>query len=106
MTRHLERAELACNENPLGPSPLVIAAAQAELSRVHRYPEPDALSLRQSLAQHLRVSEEEVVVGNGASDLIELLVRTFCTGTQRVVFAEPSFVVYRLACLAQEVPFT
>jgi histidinol-phosphate aminotransferase len=106
MTRLSERAELACNENPLGPSPLVIAAVQAELSRIHRYPEADAASLRQSLAEHLRVSEEEVVVGNGASDLLEQLVRTVCSGGERAVFAEPSFVVYRLACLAHGVPFT
>jgi histidinol-phosphate aminotransferase len=105
MTRQSERVELACNENPLGPSPLVIAAVQAELSRIHRYPEADA-SLRRSLASHLGVGEDEVVVGNGASDLLELLVRTFCSGTQRVLFAEPSFVVYRLACLAHGVPFT
>lgn len=106
MTRLSERVELACNENPLGPSPLAIAALQAELGRLHRYPEANASSLRRSLADHLGVSEEEVVVGNGASELLELLVRTFCTPTQRAVFAEPSFVVYRLACLAQGVPFT
>lgn len=106
MARLSERAELACNENPLGPSPLVIAALQEELTRIHRYPEANAASLRRSLAEQLRVSEEEVVVGNGASDLVELLVRTFCSGTQRAVFAEPSFVVYRLACLAHGVPFT
>ncbi|MEY2932567.1 MAG: Histidinol-phosphate transaminase [Pseudomonadota bacterium] len=106
MTRPTERVELACNENPLGPSPMVISAAQAELGRIHRYPEAQASSLRQSLADHLRVSEDEVVVGNGASDLLELLVGTFCSGTQRAVFAEPSFVVYRLACLAHGVPFT
>ncbi len=106
MIRHPERVELACNENPLGPSPRVIAAAQAELSRIHRYPEAGASSLRRSLAEHLRVSEEEVIVGNGASELLELLVRAICTGPQRAVFAEPSFVIYRLACLAHGVPFT
>jgi histidinol-phosphate aminotransferase len=101
-----EIIKLASNENPLGPSPLAIAAAQAELGRVHRYPESEAPLLRSALAEHLGVGAEEIVVGNGSNELLELLIRTFCSGDQRVVFAEPSFVVYRLACLAHGVPFT
>jgi histidinol-phosphate aminotransferase len=101
-----EIIKLASNENPLGPSPRAIAAAQAELGRVHRYPEAEAPLLRDALAAHLNVHADEIVVGNGSNELLELLVRTFCTGEQRVVFAEPSFVVYRLACLAHGVPFT
>ena len=101
-----EIIKLASNENPLGPSPLAIAAAQAELARVHRYPESEAPLLRAALAQHLGVGADEIVLGNGSNELLELLVRTFCSGDQSVVFAEPSFVVYRLACLAHGVPFT
>ncbi|MEO8182014.1 MAG: histidinol-phosphate transaminase [Deltaproteobacteria bacterium] len=101
-----EIIKLASNENPLGPSPLALEAARAELGKVHRYPESEAPSLRNALAQHLGVSAEEIVVGNGSNELLELLVRTFCSGDQRVIFAEPSFVVYRLACLAHGVQFT
>jgi histidinol-phosphate aminotransferase len=101
-----EIIKLASNENPLGPSPLAVAAARSALGRVHRYPESDAPLLRAALARQLGVDADEVVVGNGSNELLELLVRTFCTGQQRVVFAEPSFVVYRLACLAHGVPFT
>ncbi len=96
--------KLASNENPLGPSPAAIAAAQHELARVHRYPDSEAPLLRGALARHLRVTPEEVVVGNGSNELLELLVRTFCAGGEHVVFGEPAFVVYRLACLAQGVP--
>jgi histidinol-phosphate aminotransferase len=101
-----EIIKLASNENPLGPSPLALEAARAELAKVHRYPESEAPVLRSALAQHLGVSAEEIVLGNGSNELLELLVRTFCSGDQRVIFAEPSFVVYRLACLAHGVPFT
>ena len=85
-----EIVKLASNENPLGPSPLAIAAAQAELTRVHRYPESEAPLLRSALAHELGVSAEEIVLGNGSNELLELLVRTFCSVEQRVVFAEPS----------------
>lgn len=101
-----EVVKLASNENPLGPSPLATAAAALELERLHRYPDSEAPSLRAALARHLDVPLAEVVVGNGSNELLELLVRTFCAGGEHVVFGEPSFVVYRLACLAQGVPFT
>lgn len=98
--------KLASNENPLGPSPLALAAAARELERVHRYPDSEAPALRAALARKLGVALEEVVVANGSNELLELLVRTFCGAGEHVVFGEPAFVVYRLACLAQGVPHT
>jgi len=51
--------------------------------------------------------ERLVVIGpDRAAQLLELVVRTFCTPQHRIVFAEPSFVVYRLAALAQSIPYT
>lgn len=101
-----EIVKLASNENPLGPSPAGTFAAREELSRVHRYPDSEAPSLRAALARRLACGVEEVVVGNGSNELLDLLVRTFCTNDEHVVFADPSFVVYRLACLAHGVPYT
>jgi histidinol-phosphate aminotransferase len=98
--------KLASNENPLGPSPRGTAAAARELERVHRYPDSEAPSLRSALARRLGVGIDEVVVSNGSNELLELLVRTFCAGGEHVVFGEPAFVVYRLACLAQGAPHT
>jgi histidinol-phosphate aminotransferase len=48
----------------------------------------------------------EVIQGNGSNELLDLLVRTFATREHHIVFAEPSFVVYRIAALAHGVPFT
>jgi histidinol-phosphate aminotransferase len=101
-----EVIKLASNENPLGPSLRGIAAAARELERVHRYPDSEAPTLRAGLARRLGVPLDEVVVSNGSNELLELLVRTFCSGGQHVVFGEPAFVVYRLACLAQGAPHT
>jgi len=101
-----EIIKLASNENSHGPSLLGIAAAQRELGRVHQYPDSEAVSLRTALARRLRVPLEDVVVSNGSNELLDLLVRTFCANGEHVVFAEPSFVVYRLSCLAQGAPHT
>ena len=101
-----DAVKLASNENPLGPSPLAVEAMKRALADVHRYPDARAYALRERLAAKHGVSMLEVLTGNGSNELIELVVRTFCTAGHHVVFAEPSFVVYRMVCLAQGVPFS
>lgn len=103
--------KLASNENPLGPSPGALQAVVDALPTVHRYPDAAAFYLRERLCVHLSnncrtVHAEELVFGNGSNELLELLVRTFTTNDDHVVFADPSFVVYRSAALAHGVPFT
>jgi histidinol-phosphate aminotransferase len=98
--------KLASNENPLGPSPLALEAVRRALGESHRYPDAAAFRLREKLAALHAAQMEEILQGNGSNELIELVVRTFCTRDHHVVFAEPAFVVYRLACLAHGVPFS
>jgi histidinol-phosphate aminotransferase len=101
-----DAVKLASNENPLGPSPLAVEAMKRVLTEVHRYPDARAYSLRERLAALHGVRITEVLTGNGSNELIELVVRTFCTAEHHVVFADPSFVVYGMACLAQGVAFS
>src|SRR3954470_22142448 len=67
-----EIIKLASNENPLGPSELALVAARAELERVHRYPESEAPALRAALARQLGVHPDEIVLGNGSNELLDL----------------------------------
>ena len=101
-----DAVKLASNENPLGPSPRAVAAASEALRQSHRYPDAAAYELRKKLASVHGVGMDEIVQGNGSNELIELLVRTFTTPEQHIVFASPSFVVYQLAALAHGTPFT
>lgn len=98
--------KLASNENPLGPSPMAMEAVRRALGDAHRYPDAAAYRLRERLAAVHGVAMNEILQGNGSNELIELLIRTYTTGDDHVVFAEPSFVVYKLACLAHGTPFT
>jgi len=98
--------KLASNENPFGPSPLAMEAIAGAVASLHRYPDASAFRLRERLAARLGVTLPEVIQGSGSNELLELLVRTFTTPADHVVFAEPSFVVYRLAAMAHGVPFT
>lgn len=101
-----DAVKLASNENPLGPSPRAIEAAQRVLTESHRYPDGAAYNLRAKLAAKHGVAKEEILLGAGSNELLDLVVRTFCTPEQHVVFAEPSFVVYRIAALSCGVPFS
>jgi histidinol-phosphate aminotransferase len=101
-----DAVKLASNENPLGPSPRALEAARRVLTDSHRYPDGAAYNLRAKLAEKHGVALEEILLGAGSNELLDLAVRTFCTPEQHIVFAEPAFVVYRIAALSYGVPFS
>ncbi len=94
-------AKLASNENALGPSPKAVAAAREAMSKVHLYPDGSAFHLREALAAKLGVTSQEVFVGNGSNELIELLVRTFVLDGEEVLTSAQTFIAYKLAANAQ-----
>lgn len=89
--------KLASNENPLGPSPLAIKAMQEAVQKVHFYPDGGGYHLRTAIAAHFGLGRENVVLGNGSNEIIELLYHTFTRpGLHEVVTARNAFVVYKL----------
>jgi histidinol-phosphate aminotransferase len=98
--------KVASNENPLGPSPRAIAAAGAALADAHYYPDSGQVVLRRALAARLGVTPAEVLVSNGADDLLHHLVSAFCRpGVDQVVTPRYGFISYRLAAQLRDVPF-
>jgi histidinol-phosphate aminotransferase len=71
----IHAVKLASNENPLGPSPKAIAAARSVLGDANRYPDGGTHLLREKLAERRGVSPEEIFVGLGSSELIDLAAR-------------------------------
>lgn len=86
--------KLASNENPLGPSPRALAALRDGLDALHRYPDGGCVALRAKLAAHLGVGGDALVLGSGADELLELLVKAFVVPGDEVVYAWPSFAMY------------
>ena len=86
--------KLASNENPLGPSDRVQKALLAAIPNLNRYPDGSGHYLRQALAKKHGVSIDQVVLGNGSNELIELIVRTFLRPGDEAVVPHPSFMVY------------
>jgi histidinol-phosphate aminotransferase len=89
-----ESVKLASNENPLGPSPMAVRAAQEALPEIHRYPDGSGYRLRHALARHWSVSPDQILLGNGSNEILELVGRCFVSPGDEVVYAEQSFVVY------------
>lgn len=86
--------KLASNENPWPPSPGVLEAVRRALEGINRYPDSSGYYLRHALAERHGVSPDQVVLGNGSNELLELLARAFVRPGEEVVFPHPSFVVY------------
>jgi len=92
--------KLASNENPFGPSPLAIAAAQAVLQDVSRYPEGGGHMLVQRLAEKHALPRECITLGNGSNDILDLIARVFLTPDYAAVYSEYAFAVYPIAVQA------
>ena len=88
--------KLASNENPLPPSPAVVAALREAMGSLNRYPDGSGFYLREALAKRHGVGADQVLLGNGSNELIELLVRVFIRHGEEVIMPTPSFVVYPL----------
>ena len=93
-------AELGSNENPLGPSPRALAAAQAALAEAHRYPDPRGGALKTALARALDVDSRRIVLGNGSHELLMLLAQCFADAAHAVVYPQYGFAVFALAAAA------
>jgi histidinol-phosphate aminotransferase len=88
--------KLASNENPLGPSPKAVAAIKKAVEGLNRYPDGSGFYLSQALAGKYGVNLNQILLGNGSNELIELVVRTFVQPGDEIISADPSFVVYKM----------
>lgn len=91
--------KLASNENPLGPSPAAMAALHESLGQLERYPDANGFNLKRALAKELGVQAEQITLGNGSNDVLDLLARCFAPGNE-VIFSKYAFLVYHLVTKA------
>ena len=86
--------KLASNENPLGPSRKAMRAMRWALSDCHLYPESGCHYLVARLSQELGIPANQIVIGNGSNEILELLCRGFLSEGDQVISSETSFLVY------------
>jgi histidinol-phosphate aminotransferase len=89
--------KLASNENPLGPSPRVLAAIQAALPQLNLYPDTQAYRLSRAIAARHGVQPDMVRVGNGADGLIRELCVSYLEDGDEVITSASSFPVYDIS---------
>lgn len=91
--------KLASNENPHGPSPKALAAAQRALQEAHLYPDSGYYALREKLARKLGLGMDQFIIGDGSNEIIELLGHAFLAPGREAVMHASAFVVYKLVTL-------
>lgn len=89
--------KLDSNENPLGASPKVATAIVEKLSQLNQYPDGHGLALKEQIAELLAVKTNQITLGNGINDLINLLVYSFVNSSHQVVFSQFAFAFYEKA---------
>jgi len=85
--------KLDANENPFGPSPLV-QERLSQFSTFHVYPDADQRAARAALSEYAGLPAEHLMLGNGADELIDLLMRAYIEPGDEVLDFPPSFGMY------------
>lgn len=92
--------KLASNENPLGPSPLALAAVERVLRETTLYPDGGGFALKKKIAERFRVDPARLTLGNGSNDLLDMIARVFLGPGRRSVFSQYAFSIYPIATQA------
>ncbi len=91
-----EVVKLASNENPLGPSPMAVAALKEALSKANLYPGIAERELCRSLVDFHGggLTEAHFLIGNGATDVLRMIAQGFIFGKAQAVMPRVSFPMY------------
>jgi histidinol-phosphate aminotransferase len=91
--------KLASNENPFGPSPKAVAAAERALREAQLYPDGSYYALREKLAAKFGLKMDQFIVGDGSNELIELLGHAFLAPGVEALMHKSAFAIYKLVTL-------
>jgi histidinol-phosphate aminotransferase len=83
--------KLASNENPLGPSPKAMQAAHDALAKSHLYPEGGRFILRQALADSLKVELNQLTIGNGSENILEIIIKAYLNTDSNAIVSQYAF---------------
>ena len=93
--------KLASNENPLGCSPHVTLAITEQLGQLARYPDGNGYYLKQALADFNDVGVDQITLGNGSDDLLDILARSFAGVDDAIIYSQYAFIVYPMLAKMQ-----
>jgi histidinol-phosphate aminotransferase len=96
----IQAVKLASNENPLGPSPKAVEAAKLALGNANRYPDGGSHLLRETLAARTGLAAEELFVGLGSSEIIDLASRVLLHSGLQGMTSQGSYAPFSVAIRA------
>ena len=85
-------AKLANNENPYGPSEAVMKAMQQSFKYANRYGYPEG-GIVEAIAKHHDVKEENVMLGSGSGEILDVVCNTYLHNGRKILSSEPSYDV-------------
>jgi histidinol-phosphate aminotransferase len=87
--------KLNTNENPYPPSPKVLDTLRQSIDgKLRLYPDPTSSALRARLGKLHGFDADEIVIGNGADDILNLCARAFCGECEKLAWFWPSYSLY------------
>ncbi len=92
--------KLASNENPFGFPESAKRAIEKALAGLTRYPDANGFYLKEAIAKKYELNINQITLGNGSNDLLELVAHTFVSEQDEVIFSQYAFVVYPLVTQA------
>ena len=101
--------KLASNENPFGFPDSAKLAITHQLNDLTRYPDSNGFELKATIAKKFNLHPNQVTLGNGSNDLIELVAHTFAGEQDEIIFSQYAFIVYPLIskainAISREIP--
>tara|TARA_B100000575_G_scaffold53772_1_gene40319 strand:+ start:267 stop:1364 length:1098 start_codon:yes stop_codon:yes gene_type:complete len=91
-----EVVKLASNENPLGASPKALSSLTELKNDLHLYPDGNGTKLKKEIAFHENVSVDNIIIGNGSNEILELAARTFLNPNTSAIASKHAFAVYKI----------
>ena len=92
--------KLASNENPLGPSSAVLRAISEKSKELTLYPDGSGYRLKHLLSQKFGVEVDQITLGNGSNDVLEMIANVFISEGDEVLISDHAFAVYSLVSKA------
>ena len=91
--------KLSSNENPWGPSPKAVAAYQAAMGNLQRYPDGSHIELHEAIGRIHGLPAAQIICGSGSDELLGLLVHAYAGPGDEVLFTEHGFLMYKIYTL-------
>ena len=89
--------KLSNNENVYGPSPKALEVIKEAVKNLQFYPDPQAASLKRKLCNLWDIKAEQILIGNGADEIIDLIVRGLLQKGDEVIIPTPTYDNYAVA---------